>query len=54
MNMFKKIDKEKLASLLYPLFFGVFVIILWQTETLHLIMGADTFTLPVPMRIIVL
>jgi NitT/TauT family transport system permease protein len=52
MNMFKKIDKEKLASLLYPLFFGVFVIILWQTETLHLIMGADTFTLPVPMRII--
>ncbi len=45
-------DKEKLTSILYPVIFGVVFCILWQTEVLHLLIGADTFTLPVPTRII--
>ncbi len=45
-------SKEKLTSVLYPLLFGIFIIILWQTQLLHKLIGADTFTLPLPTRII--
>ena len=34
----------------YPVAFGVVMGILWQTEILHKILGADTFTLPLPGR----
>ena len=37
--------------ILYPLAFGVLLFILWQTQTLNKLIGADTFTLPLPGRI---
>lgn len=46
-----KFNTDKFTSIFFPVVFGIFVIILWQTETLHLIIGADTFTLPLPGRI---
>jgi len=45
------IDKGKVSSIMYPLLFGLFVLAMWQTEALHFLLGADTFTLPLPTRI---
>lgn len=39
------------TSFLYPIAFGALILLLWQTEVLHRIMGTDTFTLPLPTRI---
>ena len=36
----------------YPIVFGILFVILWQTQLLHKLIGADTFTLPLPGRII--
>lgn len=47
-----KINKEKITAILYPLLFGVLIIVLWQTQMLHKILGTDTFTLPLPGRIL--
>ena len=46
-----KIDKNKITTVVYPLLFGLLIIVLWQTQVLHKIVGADTFTLPLPGRI---
>jgi len=48
----RKLNKESITSLLYPVLFGVLIFILWQTQILHKIIGADTFTLPLPGRIL--
>jgi NitT/TauT family transport system permease protein len=50
----RRIDSDKVKSLLYPIIFGAVILLLWQTETLHRIIHADTFTLPVPSRIIMI
>lgn len=50
--MKKEFNKESIATVVLPLLLGVFLIALWQSETLHLILGTDTFTLPLPMRIL--
>lgn len=47
-----KCKRETVTSIMYPVSFGVLVLILWQTQILHKILGADTFTLPLPGRII--
>lgn len=47
-----KLDKQTITMILYPVIFGVFFVILWETQLLHKIIGADTFTLPLPGRII--
>lgn len=47
-----RLNKQSVTSVLYPVLFGVFFGILWQTQILHKIIGADTFTLPLPGRII--
>lgn len=47
----RRIDRESLTTLLYPVLFGALVLVLWQTQVLHKILGADTFTLPLPTRI---
>ena len=44
--------KNTFTNVLLPVLFGVFILFMWQTETLHFFIGADTFTLPLPMRII--
>ncbi|MDC7124677.1 MAG: ABC transporter permease subunit [Spirochaetales bacterium] len=47
-----KINSGKVSTVLLPVLFGVLVIILWQSGILHKVLKADTFTLPVPSRII--
>lgn len=42
---------EKLTTVLYPLLFGVLLVVLWQTQVLNKLLHADTFTLPLPGRI---
>ncbi len=46
-----KFNKDRFTSIFFPVAFGIFVIMLWQTQALHKIIGADTFTLPLPGRI---
>lgn len=41
-----------MTTVLYPILFGLLFLLLWQTQLLHRILGADTFTLPLPGRII--
>jgi len=48
----KGINKEHLTTFLYPVLFGLFILVLWQTQLLNKILGADTFTLPLPTRIV--
>lgn len=48
----KKLNKDKVTTVLYPVLFGVLILVLWQTQILHAILGADTFTLPLPNRIV--
>ena len=46
-----KLNRQNITTIVYPVLFGVFIAVLWQTELLHKIVGADTFTLPLPKRI---
>jgi NitT/TauT family transport system permease protein len=46
-----RITKQSVTTILYPVLFGVLVAVLWQTQVLHKMIGADTFTLPLPGRI---
>ncbi len=46
-----KILWDKMSSFIYPVAFGALMLILWETGILHQILGADTFTLPMPGRI---
>jgi NitT/TauT family transport system permease protein len=46
-----KWNKDKVSSVIFPLLFGYAIIGMWQTQTLHHLFGADTFTLPLPARI---
>lgn len=43
---------QKFESVLLPVLFGVLILILWQTRALHAILHTDTFTLPLPTRIV--
>jgi len=46
------LNKDAVMTVLYPVLFGILVLVLWQTQVLHKILGTDTFTLPLPGRII--
>lgn len=48
----RKFNKETITTILFPVAFGVLTAVLWQTQILHKILGTDTFTLPLPERII--
>lgn len=50
-NRLKKINPESAKSILYPLAFGIFIVVLWQTKLLHQLLGTDTFTIPLFGRI---
>lgn len=50
--MHLKVNKDSVTSLLYPLGFGVFLVILWQTQILHKLFHTDTYILPLPTRIL--
>lgn len=47
----RKLSWNSVSSVLYPVLFGVLIAVLWETQLLHRILGADTFTLPLPGRI---
>lgn len=47
----KKLNRQTVMTVLYPVVFGILICILWQTQVLHKILGTDTFTLPLPGRI---
>ncbi len=47
-----RFNKKTISMVMYPILFGVLIAILWQTQVLHKMIGADTFTLPLPGRII--
>ena len=48
----KKFSRDGLTTIIYPVAFGALIVVLWQTQILHRILGADTFTLPLPGRIL--
>ncbi|MBP5793867.1 MAG: hypothetical protein J6W46_09540, partial [Spirochaetaceae bacterium] len=52
MKMLRQIKTETIKSVLYPIVFGALVLLLWQFQVIHEWFGADTFTLPLPSRII--
>ena len=43
---------QTLSTFLLPILFGILVIFLWQEQYLHSFFHTDTFTLPLPTRII--
>lgn len=48
-------ENEKLqaaSTVLLPLGLAVVILLMWQTEVLHKLMNTDTFTLPLPTRIL--
>ena len=55
-SLYKRLHEKKgflLAETIFlPVLLGVIICILWQTQILHKILGADTFTLPLLSRII--
>ena len=50
--MHGKKKRDSVTSVLYPLLFGVFILILWQTQALHKLFHTDTYILPLPSRIL--
>ena len=45
----RKIDS--VTSVLYPLIFGIIIILMWQTGILHRLLNTDEYILPYPTRI---
>ena len=43
---------DSITSVLYPFLFGVFILILWQTQVIHKLFRTDTYILPLPSRIL--
>jgi NitT/TauT family transport system permease protein len=43
---------KTLTGVLYPVLFGILVLVLWQTQILHKLLRTDEFTLPLPNRIL--
>lgn len=48
----KSLKKDSITSVIYPLIFGAVIILLWQFQVIHSLCHTDTFTLPLPSRII--
>ena len=47
--MKKRIDS--VTSILYPLIFGILIVVMWQTGVLHKLLHTDEYVLPYPTRI---
>ncbi|MGN1114162.1 MAG: ABC transporter permease [Oscillospiraceae bacterium] len=48
----RKLNLNKFTTVLYPLLFGVLIVVLWQTQILHKLLNTDTYILPLISRII--
>ncbi|MCI7691567.1 MAG: ABC transporter permease, partial [Oscillospiraceae bacterium] len=42
---------HNISGVALPVLFGVLLVVLWQTQVLHALIGTDTITLPLPTRI---
>ena len=51
MRMLRRVKMDSVKSVLYPVLFGAVIFVLWQFQIIHSWFGADTFTLPLPSRI---
>ena len=55
-SLFRRIHEhemvQRIETVLLPVLFGMVLVILWQTQVLHAILHTDTFTLPLPGRIL--
>lgn len=47
----KKISRDSVSSVLYPVLFGVLVFVLWEKGVLNSVLSTDTNILPAPSRI---
>ena len=52
MRMLRRVKMDSVKSVLYPVLFGAVIFVLWQFQIIHSWFGADTFTLPLPSRIV--
>lgn len=52
MNFLKKLTWDKISSFVYPIAFGVLILVLWETEVLHTLFNTTSFILPIPSRIL--
>src|SRR5471030_3249785 len=43
---------EKLKNVLWPLGFGILVIVMWQVGIIHAVLGFKAFQLPIPSQIV--
>lgn len=43
---------EKIGTVVYPVLFGILILVLWQAGVLNRALHADAFTLPLPSRIL--
>ena len=43
---------QAMESVVLPLLFGLLILVTWQTRVLHTLLNTDTFTLPLPGRIL--
>ncbi len=55
-NIFKRLHKnpriQSVETVVLPVLFGVLIFTLWQSQVLHALLHTDTFTLPLPSRIL--
>ena len=47
----KKITFDSISAVLYPLIFGVCILLMWQNGILHILFKTDEYILPYPTRI---
>ncbi len=45
-------QRDKIESIVYPVLFGVLIMILWQTGVLHKMLNTDDYILPYPDKIV--
>ena len=45
-------DRHRFSTIAVPVILGILGIVFWQSQILHALLGADTFTLPLPSRIL--
>lgn len=54
-NLYQRAKSSKQAqragTIIFPVLFGLFLWILWQSQGLHALLGTDTYTLPLPDKI---
>ena len=54
-SLYERLQKnekfQKVSSVVLPVILGIVIVVLWQTQVLHMLLRTDTFTLPLLDRI---